>query len=388
MQYVRNIDSDEPIMMLDKHIGYDEKDGMGIDGSSFAYEMMLLDGMDKKRIQVWINSTGGSVIDGYNICNAMLKTKTKVDTYCFGIAASMAGVAFQCGRKRVMADYGILMYHNPYTSAPDGSDSGVINAMKESLNKIICQKSGMDEQSVALMMDRTTFINAEEAMNMGLCDTVESTADLNKPRMKPQMEVSNFHRQAAKVLNKLIDNQNISSFKNTKMKLVYNKLGLNEDAAESSVLAAIEGMQNKISAAEAKNQADAQAISNLKAEVETKQAELTAKEKELADAKNKLATLETEKTAAEDAKLLAEAQNMVKGFAVQGRIKNDDATIASWAEKAKNDMTGIKTLLESLPLNKAAVTIPVETKLEPGNLPTTAAALTAKVINNLKQKRG
>jgi ATP-dependent Clp protease protease subunit len=61
--------------------------------------------MDKKRIQVWINSPGGDVDDGYNIYNAMLKTKTKVDTHCYGMAASMAGAIFQAGHRRTMADY-------------------------------------------------------------------------------------------------------------------------------------------------------------------------------------------------------------------------------------------------------------------------------------------
>jgi ATP-dependent protease ClpP protease subunit len=55
-------------------------------GDLFQAELLALDQMEKKRIQVWINSPGGSVMDGYNMYNAMLKTKTKVDTYCVGIA--------------------------------------------------------------------------------------------------------------------------------------------------------------------------------------------------------------------------------------------------------------------------------------------------------------
>lgn len=373
MNYVRNIDSDEPIMMLDKHIGgWDEKDGYGIDGSRFAAELMELDNMGKKRIQVWINSIGGNVVDGYNICNAILKSKTKVDTYCVGVAASMAGVIFQCGRKRIMSDYGILMYHNPYSSDDKDSDSGVLNSMKESLNKIICQKSGMDEQAVSLMMDRTTFINSEEARTMGLCDEIEATAGLNAPR-KAMTTVGAYWKEATNVLNKYFDNQ-----KPRKMKLVTNKLGLNEDASEQSILAAIEATQNQLSEKDA-------SIEDLKAQVTAKEAEAQKAASDLKEAQDKLAALEGEKKAAEEAKALAEATNMVKGYAVQGRIKNDDVTIQSWVNKAKEDMDGVKTMLESLPLNKAAVTIAVENKTD-GEVKTSAASLMAKVMNNIKRK--
>lgn len=372
MYYVRNIESDEPIMMLDKHIGgYDEQNGYGIDGSQFAAELMALDGMGKKRIQVWINSTGGSVFDGYNICNAILKTKTKVDTYCAGICASMAGVIFQCGRKRVMADYGILMYHNPYTAAGD-SDDGVIKSMKESLNKIICQKSGMDEQAVSLMMDRTTFINANEAREMNLCDEVEQTAGLNAPRGVKAESVTNYWKEANKVLNQYFNQ------KPRTMKLVTNKLGLNDDAAENSIVAAIEAVQNQLTEKD-------QTIEKLKNQISEKEQAAQAAADELKAAQDKLAELESEKKAAEEATKLAEATNMIKGYATQGRIKNDDVTLNSWIAKAKDDMEGVKNMLESLPLNKAAVTIGVENQSK--DVPATSAAyLMAKVMNQTKKK--
>lgn len=372
MMYVHNIDSDEPIMMLDKHIGgWDDKNGYGIDGSAFAAELMQLDGMNKKRIQVWINSVGGSVVDGYNICNAILKTKTKVDTYCAGIAASMAGVIFQCGRKRIMADYGILMYHNPYNADSSNDNDGILSSMKESLNRIICEKSGMDAQAVAVMMDRTTFINAEEAKTMGLCDEIEATAGLNAPRVKSS-NVSAYWTEASKVLNQYFEKQKPRS-----MKLVTNKLGLNDDAAENSIVAAIEAVQNQLADKDS-------TIETLKAEIAAKESEAQKAADDLKAAQDKLAQLEQEKNAAQEATKLSEAQNMVKGYAAQGRIKNDDVTIGAWVAKAKDDMEGVKTMLESLPLNKAAVTINVEPQR--GEAPTSAALLMAKVMNNMKKK--
>jgi len=370
MQYARNIESDEPIMMLDRRIGgeWQEDDGFGIDGAQWAAELMQLDEMGKKRIQVWVNSIGGSVIDGYNICNAILKTKTKVDTYCMGIAASMAGVIFQCGRKRIMADYGILMYHNPYSV--DGNDKKVTDAMKDSLNKLICERSGMDQNQMSLMMDRTTFINAIEAQELKLCDEVEQTAGLNAPRMKAD-SVANSWKAASKVLNQYFDNK-----KPRTMKLVMNTLGLNDDAAENSAVQAIVAIKNQLGEKDAR-------ISELEAQITQKETAVTEVQDELKAAKDELAILKQEKQAAEAARLEAEATTMVNKFAAQGRIKNDETTLKSWVNSAIKDMAGTQSMLESLPLNRAAVTVQVESK--PGEIGTSAVGLMAKVMNNLKK---
>ena len=95
LKYTQYADTDEPVMLVNKHIGMDEEDGEGIMGDQFQSELMYLDTLNKKRIKVVICSPGGSVIEGMKMYNAVLTTKTKVDTYNGGIAASIAGVLFQ-----------------------------------------------------------------------------------------------------------------------------------------------------------------------------------------------------------------------------------------------------------------------------------------------------
>jgi len=159
---------DEPIMLIDKHIGMDAEDGMGIDGSEFSRELLHLDSIGKKQIQIRINSVGGSVMDGMTIYNAILKTKAKVDTYNVGICASIAGVIFQAGRNRIMADYSLLMMHNP-----QGGDKKVLKIMKESLVTMLTRKANKTEAEIAKMMDATTWLTATECLTSGLCDLIE-----------------------------------------------------------------------------------------------------------------------------------------------------------------------------------------------------------------------
>jgi ATP-dependent Clp protease protease subunit len=198
MIYTIDLNVAEPIMLIDRHIGFDShQGGPGIMGDLFQKELMTLDGMGKKRIQVWINSEGGVVQDGWNIYNAILRTQTKVDTYCIGMAASIAGVIFQAGRKRIMNDYGILMYHNPF-----GGDGKALDAIRESLVTMISQRSSMNSFDVGKMMNRTTWISADEAFSLGLCDEIEHSVEMNtKRKVVTNTEARSYWRETNKAIN-------------------------------------------------------------------------------------------------------------------------------------------------------------------------------------------
>ena len=144
----------EPIMLINTHIGFDVEDGMGVDGAEFQRELLQLDSMGKKRIQVWINSPGGNVMDGYNIFSAICDSKTPVDTYAKGMVASIAGAIFMAGRKRYMTDYSSLMMHNPF----GGDDKKQLGIMKDSIATMIHSKSQLPQSEVGYMMDKTTWI--------------------------------------------------------------------------------------------------------------------------------------------------------------------------------------------------------------------------------------
>lgn len=345
-QYVVNVEAEEPIMLLNRHIGYDETDGMGIDGSSFQSELLALDTMGKKRIQVWINSPGGSVIDGMSIYNAILKSKTKVDTYCAGICASIAGVIFQAGRNRIMSDYGLLMYHNPYN--PDGTKDAGLDKIKDSLVAMIAGRCSKGEDEIRTMMDKTTWINAGEAVASGLADRIESSTEYNRKRMVQSADLfspedaKGYWKVSNEVLNKLIDNN-----KPHKMLKVANKLGLQPEASEEAILNAVTEVQNKLTAAVAKNKENEDKVLELEIAAENKQKELDALNAQIAEAKNK-----AEATEAAAKKVAAE--NMVKEFAKAGRIKNEEAVITKWVNLAIEDLDGTKAMIEELPINRNA----------------------------------
>lgn len=345
-------------MLINKHIGYDETDGMGVDGSLFQEELMALDTMGKKRIQVWINSVGGIVMDGYNICNAILKTNTPVDTYCMGMAASIAGVIFQCGRKRYMADYGILMYHNPY--AGDTTSSPLLDSMKDSLNTIIRNKSNMTQDTVQRMMDRTSFIQADEALQLNLCDAVEYTVKLNTkymPRVSNKEEGTRYWEAANRVLNKIFNHQTP-----IKMVKVANKLNLNAEASEDAILQSIEAIENRaVTAENAKTEAE-NALNAAKEQLTAKEAELTEAKAKYDEAKAKLDEQEAENARIADEALTEKAKNLVEDAVKAGKIKNEAAVIENFKAQAKANFEGTKALLDGIATNKSAVKFVINSK--------------------------
>jgi len=358
--YVVNPDADEPIMLLDRHIGADDVEGMGIDGSMFVRELMKLDQLGKKCIKIWINSPGGIVMDGYSIYNAILKTKTKVDTICVGIAASIAAVIFQAGRRRVMNEYALLMYHNPYGGASDE-----LKKMRLSIAKMIAGRTSKTDEEVLKMMDRTTWINAADCLLSGFCDDIEVSADFNK-KYAASGDAKAMWKESAKILNSIFNQ------KSNNMSKVANKLGLNPEASEESILAEVSRIQNKSSEMEEKMKKMQNDYSEAKAkcdELETAINEMKKKAEDESAAKMK----------AEDEMKGEKAKNLIEGFVKAGKIKNESTE--KWIAMAKSDFDGIKNMLEELPTNKVS-----NGKIDPkGNV--TDAELTSVIARTMAETR-
>jgi len=400
MLYTVDATVDEPIMLINKHIGFDEQEGPGIMGDLFQNELLQLDGLGKKRIQVWINSPGGVVTDGYAIYNAILKSNTPVDTNCVGMAASIAGVIFQAGRRRIMADYGILMYHNPFNpgSEEDADAAKMLEAMRESIITMVCTRSNMQRTDVEDMMDRTTFIEAGEAKQMGLCDEVEASAHANTKYLrkeKAQNNLVSYFKQCNKILNKLYTTQNNPLTMPAMLKITA-QLGLHEAATEQHIADAIKDIQNRAYAAEtqlisANRKADEEnrnaktALDKLKADMDDLAAKLKAKQKEYEDCKSKLDSLAKDKAETDEQAKEDKAKNMVTQFATQGRIKNEASVINKWVNLAKADFDGTREMIEAIPLNKEAVKIP--TGSSAGESFTNSISLSARVMNNIKARK-
>lgn len=397
-QYTRNLESDSPIMVLDKHIGgWVEDLGYGINGEDFAREIMALDDMGKKSINIWINSTGGSVIQGMSIYNAILNTKTKVNTFNTGVCASIAAVIFQAGRVRSMADYSLLMIHN--TSGGDSAD--MISKFNNSVATMISSRCGKSIEDVLGLMDKTTWYSASECLLNGLCDEVTNSSAVNKKRISAANDVVDNWKVGVEITNSALNTNTVKTNTNmSNLAAVANSLGLNSEASGEAIAKEIQKLKNVADIAKSKEAeltSEIEAITNKLAETkrsfQAKEDEtignhaeaIKAKDDEIAKIQNdfkakveKLERLEKEKEEALEAAKINECRNMVEGFAKVGRIENKVETVDEWVElAAEMGVEKVKNMIEKLPLNKAAAAIPV-TNHAPDVATTSAAMLAAQ----------
>ena len=147
--------------------------GMDITPEGISSELQNANGDD---IQMYINSGGGSVLDGIAIYNAIRNYQGSV-TAEIDFAASMATYIMLAADEIHMADNGYLMIHNPWGMvAGDAQEmqntAALLMKMQDDLLNRCAQKTGMSAESIQEMMDNETWMNAQEAFDMGFVDVI------------------------------------------------------------------------------------------------------------------------------------------------------------------------------------------------------------------------
>ena len=365
MFYCDNPEVEEPIMLINREIGGDGDLFNYINGALFQEELLQLDNMGKKRIKIWVNSVGGSVIDGYNIVSAIMKSKTPVDTYNVGIAASTAGWIWASGRKRYISDYAKTMMH-PVQNTEDYKSQ---TAIMDSIITILQSKSNKTKDEISAMVNATTWLSADECLESGLATEIETSRDMNRKHLPTTNAILAY---ANTFIEQQFNNKN-----QIEMTKVTNKLGLVDSANEDTILSSLVAIENKAE----------DAIKQL-ALAKNELAEANAKVQELTEAveasKAKEAEIESEAKAKEEALKLAEIENSINGFVAEGRIKSE--SVNSWKETANAiGIDKVKAMIADLPLNKVAPKLPVN-ELKDGELHTSAVTLMAQLKNRLAKK--
>ena len=134
---------------------------------------------EKKDIELYLNSPGGSVTAGLAIYDTMQMLKCDVRTYCIGQCASMAAVLLAAGRpgKRFALPNSRIMIHQPWGGA-DGTALDIdihakeILRLRSMLNGILAHHSGQSIKKIEKDTERDFFMGAEEAAGYGLVDKV------------------------------------------------------------------------------------------------------------------------------------------------------------------------------------------------------------------------
>ena len=95
-------------------------------------KLLYLDSIGNDDISLYINSPGGSVIQGLAIIDCMNIIKSNVATYCIGTAYSMGAIILSCGSKgkRYVLPNSEVMIHSPSGTLAGKAEEVALSSMR------------------------------------------------------------------------------------------------------------------------------------------------------------------------------------------------------------------------------------------------------------------
>lgn len=147
--------------------------------SVIAQLLFLQSEHNRQPIHMYINSPGGVVSSGLGIYDVMQYVQPPIATWCVGQACSMASLLLAAGAPgwRHALPNSRIMIHQPSGHASGQATDIQIHAeeilyLKKRLYGIYEQHTKQTLEKIESYMERDKFMNAEQAKEFGLIDTV------------------------------------------------------------------------------------------------------------------------------------------------------------------------------------------------------------------------
>ena len=142
-------------------------------------QLLYLNSIGEEDIKMFINSPGGSVIDGLAIYDVMNFVNPDVSTYCMGMCASMGSILVSSGAKgkRYTLPNGEIMIHQVSSWAQGQCADIQIRAqhtkrLQDKLYNILAENTGKTFEEIDRDSDRDKWFTADEAVEYGLIDEI------------------------------------------------------------------------------------------------------------------------------------------------------------------------------------------------------------------------
>ena len=151
-------------------------DWLGLESTSPKKIIKALQEAGGEDVEIYINSPGGSIFAGSEIYTELRNYSGKKIIKITGIAASAASVIAQAGECEI-SPTGMFMIHNVKTSASGDyrdMDNTVdaLRAANQSIMNAYIDKTGMDAEILQDLMDRETYLSAQQAVDHGFVDKI------------------------------------------------------------------------------------------------------------------------------------------------------------------------------------------------------------------------
>lgn len=148
-------------------------------------QLLWLDQQSDKPINMYINSPGGSVIDGLQLIDTMNFINAPISTTCLGMAASMGAVILSCGEKgkRFALPHSRVMIHQA-SGGFNGKSEDVKTSYEQLLRcqkdiyEILSQNIGVEYEEIERLCSTTDkWFIGREAIDLGIVDKIVGEKD-------------------------------------------------------------------------------------------------------------------------------------------------------------------------------------------------------------------
>lgn len=145
-----------------------------VSAKDFSKELSALPSTTSQ-INVRINSPGGDVFDGQTIYNRLKQHSANITVYVDGIAASIASIIAMAGDEIIMSEGAQIMIHKPMTgiwgNATEMQETiDLLDGIEEQMLGIYNRRTGIDKNELRSMLQRETWMDADEAIELGFAD--------------------------------------------------------------------------------------------------------------------------------------------------------------------------------------------------------------------------
>jgi ATP-dependent protease ClpP protease subunit len=185
--------------------GYDYWNGTKIISETSAdyFRTKLAEYKDIKFINLYINSVGGSVREGYGIYAQLARHEAYKTGHDDGFANSIASVIFQACDKRIMRINSVQGIHNMmdvcYGNATEHRQCATnLDAMMEGNRQLYMAKAGgkITLEKLTELMDAETILTAQQCLEYGLCDEIAEMQVEDPQEMTQKMQRINANMAA------------------------------------------------------------------------------------------------------------------------------------------------------------------------------------------------
>ena len=270
---------------------FDEIGAYGITAQDFISEMKEY---KDTPVNLRINCIGGDVFDGMAMYNIIKKREAKTTAYIEGIAASMGSVIALAADEVIMAENSLFMIHNAWGGAMGEAEdmrktASILEKISGEIANIYERKTRLSLNRIIEMMDKETWLNAQEAYELGFIDLISDSIKV-----------------AAKY--------DVSKFKNITTEQIHNKLNINVNNKKMTeelknwfnnkvdeIVNSVKGADNKsedvvteVNVMLSDNEEISNKLSSFEASVTDLNGKIVSLEEELTSAKGENETLSTE----------------------------------------------------------------------------------------------